>query len=51
MAPTGPVNARTKEPDMADLIAIGYDDEQTAHRAAEEVERLAQDLSGLLQGD
>jgi uncharacterized membrane protein len=29
---------------MADLIAIGYDDEQTAHRAAEEVERLAQDL-------
>jgi uncharacterized membrane protein len=29
---------------MADLIAIGYDDEETAHRAAEEVERLAQDL-------
>jgi uncharacterized membrane protein len=29
---------------VADLIAIGYDDEQTAHRAAEEVYRLAQDL-------
>jgi uncharacterized membrane protein len=29
---------------VADLIAIGYDDEQTAHRAAEEVERLAQDM-------
>lgn len=29
---------------MADLIAIGYDDEQTALRAAEEAERLARDL-------
>ena len=26
---------------MADLIAIGYDDETTAARAEEEVERLA----------
>jgi uncharacterized membrane protein len=29
---------------VADLIAIGYDDEETAYRAAEEVYRLAQDL-------
>ncbi|HWF35082.1 MAG TPA: DUF1269 domain-containing protein [Solirubrobacteraceae bacterium] len=29
---------------MADLIAIGYDDEETANRAAEEVYRLSQDL-------
>jgi len=29
---------------MADLVAIGYDDEQTALRAAEEVARLAKDL-------
>ena len=29
---------------MADLIAIGYDDEETAEKAAEEVYRLAQDL-------
>ena len=29
---------------MADLVAIGYDDEETAPRAAEEIERLAQDL-------
>lgn len=29
---------------MADLIAIGYDDEETALRAAAEVERLAEDL-------
>lgn len=29
---------------MADLIVIGYDDEETASRAAEEVARLAQDL-------
>ena len=29
---------------MADLIAIGYDDVATAHAAAEEVQRLAQDL-------
>ena len=29
---------------MADLIATGYDDEETALRAAEEVERLSQDL-------
>src|SRR3954471_11335623 len=29
---------------MAELIAIGYDDEQTAIKAAEEVERLAKDL-------
>src|SRR5512140_2315728 len=29
---------------MADLIAIGYDDETTAIAAAEEAERLAQDL-------
>ncbi|MEA2159753.1 MAG: hypothetical protein QOD66_2133 [Solirubrobacteraceae bacterium] len=29
---------------MADLIAIGYDDEQTAQEAAEEVYRLARDL-------
>jgi uncharacterized membrane protein len=29
---------------MADLIAIGYDDEETAVRAAEEVERLSHDL-------
>ena len=29
---------------MPDLIAIGYDDEETAYRAAEEVYRLAQDL-------
>jgi uncharacterized membrane protein len=29
---------------MADLIAIGYDDEETAARAAEEVYRLAKDL-------
>ncbi len=30
---------------MADLIAIGYDDETTAHEAAEEVYRLADDLA------
>jgi uncharacterized membrane protein len=29
---------------MADLIAIGYDDEETAAKAAEEVYRLANDL-------
>jgi uncharacterized membrane protein len=29
---------------MADLIAIGYDNEETASRAAQEVYRLAQDL-------
>jgi uncharacterized membrane protein len=29
---------------MADLIAIGYDDEESAERAAEEVYRLAHDL-------
>jgi uncharacterized membrane protein len=29
---------------MADLIAIGYDDEETAAKAAEEVYRLARDL-------
>jgi uncharacterized membrane protein len=29
---------------MADLIAIGYDDETTAARAAEEAQRLARDL-------
>jgi uncharacterized membrane protein len=29
---------------MADLIAIGYDDEETAQKAAEEVYRLADDL-------
>jgi uncharacterized membrane protein len=29
---------------MADLIAIGYDDTVTAHRAAEEAESLAKDL-------
>ena len=29
---------------MADLIAIGYDDEETAQNAAEEVYRLANDL-------
>jgi uncharacterized membrane protein len=29
---------------VADLIAIGYDDEERAERAAEEVYRLAQDL-------
>jgi uncharacterized membrane protein len=29
---------------MSDLIAIGYEDTITAHRAAEEAERLAQDL-------
>ena len=29
---------------MADLIAIGYDDEETAAKAAEEVYRLAHDL-------
>ena len=29
---------------MADLIATGYDDEETALRLAEEVERLSQDL-------
>jgi len=29
---------------VADLIAIGYDDEETAEKAAEEVYRLAQDL-------
>ena len=29
---------------MADLIAIGYPDEETAKRAAEEAERLAEDL-------
>jgi uncharacterized membrane protein len=29
---------------MADLIAIGYDDERTAEEAAREVERLAEDL-------
>ena len=29
---------------MADLIAIGYDDETTAARAAEEARRLARDL-------
>src|SRR5213595_2714603 len=29
---------------MADLIAIGYDDETTAAAAAEEVDRLAKDL-------
>jgi uncharacterized membrane protein len=30
--------------DMADLIAIGYDDETTASAAADEVDRLAKDL-------
>jgi uncharacterized membrane protein len=29
---------------VAELIAIGYDDEETAHKAAEEVYRLAHDL-------
>ena len=29
---------------MADLIAIGYDDETTAARAEQEVERLVDDL-------
>jgi uncharacterized membrane protein len=29
---------------VAELIAIGYEDEETAYRAAEEVERLAKDL-------
>ena len=29
---------------MADLVAIGYDDETTAHRAAAEVGRLTQEL-------
>jgi uncharacterized membrane protein len=29
---------------MADLVAIGYDDEGTAEQAAEEVQRLAHDL-------
>ena len=29
---------------MADLVAIGYDDETTAHRAAAEVARLTQEL-------
>jgi uncharacterized membrane protein len=29
---------------VADLIAIGYDDEETAYKAAEEVYRLAHDL-------
>src|SRR4051812_32319745 len=33
-----------KEIHMADLIAIGYYDETTAAAAAEEVDRLAQDL-------
>ncbi len=34
---------------MSDLIAIGYPDEETAHRAAKEAERLADDL--VLQSD
>jgi uncharacterized membrane protein len=29
---------------MAELVAIGYDDETTAHEAAEEVDRLCDDL-------
>jgi uncharacterized membrane protein len=33
-----------KEGDVADLIAIGYDDEHMAEQAAEEVYRLAHDL-------
>jgi uncharacterized membrane protein len=35
---------QSQEDDVADLIAIGYDDEETAEKAAEEVYRLAQDL-------
>jgi uncharacterized membrane protein len=35
----------TKEKPVADLIAIGYDDETTAAAAAEEVARLSRDLS------
>jgi uncharacterized membrane protein len=33
-----------EENDMADLVAIGYPDETTAGRAAEEAERLAEEL-------
>jgi uncharacterized membrane protein len=36
--------SQCKERDVADLIAIGYDDEETAEHAAEEVYRLARDL-------
>jgi uncharacterized membrane protein len=38
-----PISSR-KERAVADLIVIGYEDEETAHRAAEEVERLADEL-------
>jgi uncharacterized membrane protein len=34
---------------MADLVAIGYDDEETAGQAEQEVERLTDDL--LIQPD
>src|SRR3954465_11847193 len=50
VAPTAPpagtrsVQAPTKEDAVAELIAIGYDDETTAAAAAEEVKKLAQDL-------
>jgi uncharacterized membrane protein len=37
-------DSQRKEGDVADLIAIGYDDEETAEQAAEEVYRLARDL-------
>jgi uncharacterized membrane protein len=37
-------DSQRKEGDVADLIAIGYDDEETAEEAAEEVYRLARDL-------
>ncbi len=36
--------SQPKEGDVADLIAIGYDDQDTAEQAAEEVYRLAHDL-------
>jgi uncharacterized membrane protein len=42
--PAGHELPEAKEADMSDLIAIGYPDEETAHRAAREAERLAADL-------
>src|SRR5436305_14233551 len=41
----GAGHAPTKGDSMAELIAIGYDDETTAEAAAEEVKRLSEDLA------
>src|SRR4051812_36000061 len=42
--PHAPLTPQHRRIDMADLIAIGYDDETTAAAAAEEVAQLAKDL-------